>query len=53
MNPIFFKSRAEFRKWLEKNHKTEAELLVGYYKTVSGKPSLTWSQSVDEALCFG
>ena len=53
MNPIFFPTQKEFRKWLEKNHKKETELLVGFYKVDSGKPSITWSQSVDEALCFG
>ena len=53
MKPIFFSSQLEFRKWLEKNHKKETELLVGYYKVGSGKPSMNWSQSVDEALCFG
>jgi uncharacterized protein YdeI (YjbR/CyaY-like superfamily) len=53
MTPKFFSNQKEFRKWLEKNHKKEAELLVGFYKVGSGKPSMTWSQSVDEALCFG
>ena len=53
MKPKFFSSQSDFRKWLEKNHKNEAELLVGYYKVDSGKPSMTWSQSVDVALCFG
>ncbi len=53
MLPIFFPNQSEFRKWLEKNHKTETELLVGYYKVDSGKPSMTWSESVDQALCFG
>lgn len=53
MTPIFFSEQAEFRKWLEKNHDKEDELLVGFYKVGSGKPSMTWSQSVDEALCFG
>ncbi|HAM09149.1 MAG: hypothetical protein A2X05_05255 [Bacteroidetes bacterium GWE2_41_25] len=53
MTPIFFQNQKEFRKWLEKNHKSETELLVGYYKAGSYKPSMTWSQSVDEALCFG
>lgn len=53
MKPTFFSSAPEFRKWLSKNHKTETELLVGFYKVGSGKPSMTWSQSVDEALCFG
>lgn len=53
MDPIFFKSPDEFRRWLEKHHATEKELLVGYYKVHTGKPSLTWSQSVDVALCYG
>jgi uncharacterized protein YdeI (YjbR/CyaY-like superfamily) len=51
--PIFFAKQSDFRKWLQKNHKKETELLVGFYKVDSGKPSITWSQSVDEALCFG
>ena len=53
MTPTFFSNQSEFRKWLDKNHKKEAILLVGFYKAESGKPSMTWSQSVDEALCFG
>lgn len=53
MNTIFFPSQSTFRKWLEKNHKTALELWVGYYKKATGRPSLTWPQSVDEALCFG
>lgn len=53
MTPIYFKNQLEFRKWLSKNHKKRTELLVGYHKVKSGKPSMTWSQSVDEALCFG
>jgi uncharacterized protein YdeI (YjbR/CyaY-like superfamily) len=53
MNPKFFKTQAEFRKWLVANHDKEEKLLVGFYKTGSGKPSITWPQSVDEALCFG
>jgi uncharacterized protein YdeI (YjbR/CyaY-like superfamily) len=51
--PAFFAKQSDFRKWLQKNHKKETELLVGFYKVGSGKPSMTWSQSVDEALCFG
>lgn len=50
---IFFAKQSDFRKWLQKNHKKETELLVGFYKVGSGVPSMTWSQSVDEALCFG
>ncbi len=53
MKPTFFKSSTELRKWFEKNHKIEKELLLGYYKKATGKPSVDWSQSVDEALCFG
>lgn len=49
----FFPTQTEFRHWLEKNHKTETELFVGFYKVASKKPSMTWSQSVDQALCFG
>ncbi|MDD4374102.1 MAG: YdeI/OmpD-associated family protein [Bacteroidales bacterium] len=49
----FFKTQEEFRKWLEINHKKETELIVGFYKVGSGKPSMNWSQSVDQALCFG
>jgi uncharacterized protein YdeI (YjbR/CyaY-like superfamily) len=53
MKPTFFKTPAEFRAWLKKNHKTATELVVGYYKKASGKPTITWQESVDEALCFG
>jgi len=53
MKPIFFSDQNEFRNWLEKNHQKESELFVGFYKIASGKPSMTWSQSVDQALCFG
>lgn len=49
----FFKSPSDFRKWLEKNHIDTEELLVGFYKKDSGHPSITWPESVDEALCFG
>ena len=53
MTPTFFATQQDFRKWLEKNHNKETELLVGFYKVDSGKPSITWPQSVDQALCFG
>jgi uncharacterized protein YdeI (YjbR/CyaY-like superfamily) len=43
----------DFRKWLEKNHAKETELLVGFYKKDSGKPSVTYPEALDEALCFG
>ncbi|MGE4513218.1 MAG: YdeI family protein [Chryseobacterium sp.] len=53
MKPTFFPTPQEFRQWLEKNHQTEKELPVGFYKVGSGKPSMTWTESVDQALCFG
>jgi len=53
MAPTYFKSPAEFGKWLAKNHARYEELWVGYYKKGTGKPSLTWAQSVAEALCYG
>jgi len=53
MKLFFFPAQKDLRKWFSKNHKKEKELFVGYYKVSSGKPSITWSQSVDEALCFG
>jgi uncharacterized protein YdeI (YjbR/CyaY-like superfamily) len=53
MKPTFFSNQSKLRKWFEKNHNKKQELWVGYYKTSSGKPSITWPQSVDEALCFG
>ncbi|HUQ28467.1 MAG TPA: YdeI/OmpD-associated family protein [Usitatibacter sp.] len=49
----FFAKPADFRSWLEKNHASARELWVGFHKVHTGKPSLTWPQSVDEALCFG
>lgn len=51
--PIFFPTQHHFRAWLEEHHLTETELIVGYYKVNSGKESMTWSESVDQALCFG
>lgn len=49
----FFETQQDFRNWLEAHHELATELLVGYYKVGSGKPSMSWSQSVDQALCFG
>ena len=49
----FFADQQQWRRWLEKNHDQAAEVWVGYYTTDSGKPSVTWPQTVDEALCFG
>lgn len=53
MPPIFFKSQGEFRRWLRKHHLEATEVWVGMYKVHTGKPSLTWNEAVDEALCFG
>jgi uncharacterized protein YdeI (YjbR/CyaY-like superfamily) len=53
MNPKFFPTPSAFRKWLAANHTKAKELVVGFYKKGSGKPSITWPESVDEALCFG
>lgn len=53
MEITFFRDQDEFRKWLEQHHNQATELLVGFYKVNSGKPSMSWSQSVDQALCFG
>src|SRR5881396_2980793 len=53
MMPRFFKTPSAFRKWLAANHAKSKELWVGFYKKDSGKPSITWPESVDEALCVG
>lgn len=53
MHPKFFPAPADFRKWFEMNHLKETELIVGFYKVGTKKLSITWSQSVDEAFCFG
>ena len=49
----FFASPEEFRRWLADNHAEATELWVGFYKRDSGRPSITWPESVDEALCYG
>jgi 3-methyladenine DNA glycosylase AlkD/uncharacterized protein YdeI (YjbR/CyaY-like superfamily) len=51
--PTFFPTPAGFRAWLTRHAASSTELIVGFYKSGSGKPSLSWSESVDEALCFG
>ena len=52
-DPVFFSTPKEFNRWLAKNHDRETELWVGFHKVHTEKPSLTWAQSVDEALCYG
>jgi uncharacterized protein YdeI (YjbR/CyaY-like superfamily) len=51
--PLFFATPADFRKWLAENHATAPELWVGFHKKSSARRSITWPESVDEALCFG
>jgi len=53
MKIVFFRSPADFRNWLKKHHASETELWVGFYKKGSGRASITWPESVDEALCVG
>ena len=53
MSPKFFATQEDFRRWLEENHEKESELIVGFYNVKSGKQSMTWSEAVDQALCFG
>ena len=53
MKPLFFKTPNDLRKWFEKNHAKETELIVGFYKIGVGKASITWSEAVDQAICFG
>ncbi len=51
--PTFFADARKFRKWLATHGATATELVVGFHKVDSGRPSMTWSESVDEALCYG
>jgi uncharacterized protein YdeI (YjbR/CyaY-like superfamily) len=53
MKPKFFPSPAAWHAWLEQQHEKHDELWVGFYKVGSGKPSITWPEAVDGALCFG
>jgi uncharacterized protein YdeI (YjbR/CyaY-like superfamily) len=53
MNVIHFRSRDELRAWFQEHHAQKGELWVGYFKKASGQPSITWPESVDEALCVG
>lgn len=52
-NIKFFKTASDLRKWFEKNHLKKDELWLGYYKKLSGKPSVKYGEAVDQALCFG
>jgi uncharacterized protein YdeI (YjbR/CyaY-like superfamily) len=53
MQPRFFRTAAAFRRWLRTHHALQRELRVGFRKKATSTPSLTWPESVDEALCFG
>lgn len=53
MTTTHFATAAEFRRWLEKNHASAAELQVGFYTKASGKAGMTYPEAVEEALCFG
>ncbi|MBA3263184.1 MAG: YdeI/OmpD-associated family protein [Thermoleophilaceae bacterium] len=53
MKPLFFATPDEFGAWLEEHHETATELLVGFHKKGSGRPSITWPESVEQALRFG
>jgi uncharacterized protein YdeI (YjbR/CyaY-like superfamily) len=51
--PRFFATPDDFRAWLEEHHANASELMVGFHKKGSGRPSITWPEAVDQALCFG
>jgi uncharacterized protein YdeI (YjbR/CyaY-like superfamily) len=53
MDVRYFETSADFRAWLEANHETATELWVGFHKKATGRPSITWPEAVDQALCFG
>ena len=53
MEAVYFPSAQAFRSWLEEHHDSAGELWVGYHKVATGRPSMTWSESVDEAICYG
>ncbi len=50
---LYLTSRADWREWLEKNHANKNEVWLIYYKTHTGKPSISYDDAVEEALCFG
>lgn len=53
MKPRFFRSAADLRRWLAAHHASEKELIIGFYKKDSGRVGITYSEALDEALCFG
>lgn len=52
-NPLYFPTSKDFRDWFQSNYQDQSELWVGFYKKATGLPSITWPESVDQALCFG
>jgi uncharacterized protein YdeI (YjbR/CyaY-like superfamily) len=52
-HPVFFSDTGSLRRWFEKNHDSATELWVGFYKKPTGRQNMTWSEAVDQALCFG
>lgn len=53
METVFAKDRAEWRRWLAKNHVRSVEIWLGFYKKASGKQTVSYEEAVEEALCFG
>jgi uncharacterized protein YdeI (YjbR/CyaY-like superfamily) len=53
LTPTFFESGAHFRRWLEKHHSSNGELVLGFFKVSSGKGGITHKEALDEALCYG
>ena len=53
LKPTFLATPVKFRQCLKKNHASLTELWVGFHKKGTGKPSMSWPESVDQALCFG
>ncbi|HEY6928987.1 MAG TPA: YdeI/OmpD-associated family protein [Thermoanaerobaculia bacterium] len=53
LKPVFFRTPADLQEWFDANHRSASELWVGYRKKSTGQPSVTWPESVDEALCVG
>jgi len=53
MEPRFFATPAELRAWFAEHHASERELWVGFHRRASGRPSISWAEAVDEALCVG
>lgn len=53
LTPTYFATPVEFRGWLAKHHDSETELWVGFYKKATGRPTISYAEAVDEALCYG